>query len=61
MAPWRCLRAWHASRALHRELAALSSRELKDIGLTSADIGAVASGAFQKDPTRRPRAAGTRP
>jgi uncharacterized protein YjiS (DUF1127 family) len=58
-APRRCLRAWLETRARHRELAALSTRELKDIGLTSADLGAVARGAFQQDPTRRQRATGT--
>jgi uncharacterized protein YjiS (DUF1127 family) len=52
---WRCIETKMAAQAIRRELAALSERELKDIGLARSEIDTVASGAYFADPTRYPR------
>lgn len=52
---WACIKAKMQGRAARRQLASLSARELKDLGLNSGDIEAVASGAYFIDPTRSPR------
>lgn len=53
---WRCLRAGARNIATRRALASLDPRTLKDIGLASADLPAVADGSFLADTTRRQRA-----
>lgn len=46
------LHAWHERHLVRDSLAVLSDRELADIGLSRADIDAVAEGTFQKDAER---------
>lgn len=52
---WTCIKAKMEERAVQRQLASLSERELKDLALTRADVDALASGAYFTDPTRSPR------
>lgn len=51
--PIHCLRQWRQRRAQRRQLAQLSARELRDIGIGRNDIEAIASGDFFTDTTRR--------
>jgi len=57
---WACIRAKMEERASRQTLAALSARELKDLGLVSGDIEAITSGAYFADPTRDERSRGRR-
>ncbi|MEJ6397170.1 DUF1127 domain-containing protein [Yoonia sp. 208BN28-4] len=41
------LAAWNDARITRKSLGKLSARELEDIGLTSADIDAVATGTYR--------------
>jgi uncharacterized protein YjiS (DUF1127 family) len=50
----RYFRAWRNRRAFYR-LGNLSDRELKDIGLTRADLFVAGTGTFGADPTTRLR------
>jgi uncharacterized protein YjiS (DUF1127 family) len=49
---WGCIKARMAGQAAREELSALSTRELKDLGLAHSDIEALASGTYHTDPTR---------
>lgn len=55
-AAWQAVRKAHARRRAVRHLMEMSTRELKDIGVTRAEIYARVYGIA--DPTRRPRGAG---
>lgn len=46
------LHAWHERQTVRGSLYALNDRELADIGITRADISAVANGSYQRDQTR---------
>lgn len=52
---WGCIQAKLDIQATRHELAALTGRELKDLGLTRDDLDAIANGAYFADPTRRLR------
>jgi len=43
---WEGIAAWYQRDQCYRELATLDVRELKDIGITRADIPAIVSGTF---------------
>lgn len=43
---WQGIAAWYRRDAIYRELAALDARDLKDIGITPADIPAIVEGRF---------------
>lgn len=49
---WSCIKTKMAGQATRRELSALSTRELRDLGIMRSDFGALASGAYFIDPTR---------
>ncbi len=49
---WGCIKTKLEGQAARRELSALSTRELKDLGLTRGDLDALASGTYFADPTR---------
>jgi len=49
---WGCIKTKMEGQATRRELSALSTRELKDLGLARGDLEALASGAYFTDPTR---------
>lgn len=49
---WGCIKAKMVGQAARRELSALSTRELRDLGITRSDFGALASGTYFTDPTR---------
>ncbi len=51
--PIQCLRQWRQRRARRHQLAQLSARELRDIGIDRGDIDTIASGDFFTDTTRR--------
>lgn len=52
---WKRIESGARRAATQRSLNTLDARALKDIGLTSGDVTAVASGEFFVDPTRRQR------
>lgn len=52
---WSAVAAALKRRRARRELASLSERELKDIGLTRDDIASVVDGSYFSDPSRTPR------
>ncbi len=49
---WGCIKTKMAGQVTRQELSALSTRELRDLGLTHGDFGALASGAYFTDLTR---------
>jgi uncharacterized protein YjiS (DUF1127 family) len=49
------LAQYRERRATYRELAGMDLRELRDIGLTAADVHAIDLGAYFADSTRRAR------
>lgn len=49
---WGGIRAKMQEQVTQQELSVLSTRELKDLGLSGSDIDALASGAYFTDPTR---------
>lgn len=49
---WGCIKTKTAGQTTRRELSALSTRELRDLGITRSDFGALASGTYFIDPTR---------
>ena len=49
---WGCIKKKMEGQCARQQLSALSTRELKDIGLARGDIEAVASGAYATDQTR---------
>lgn len=51
---WGCIKTKMEGQATRRELSALSTRELKDLGLARGDLDALASGAYFSDPSRCP-------
>lgn len=53
---WQRLRDYRERRALLRTLESLQPWQLKDIGVSRADLEAIADGSFSKDPSRRARA-----
>lgn len=48
-------RHWHHARVAYRELMALDDRELRDIGISRADIPAIARGTWEPPPGRKYR------
>jgi len=49
---WGCIKARMAGRTARRELSALSTRELRDLGIAHSDFGALANGTYFTDSTR---------
>jgi uncharacterized protein YjiS (DUF1127 family) len=52
---WDCIKAKMRERTTRRALSVLSSRELKDLGLTRSDFDALGDGSYFSDPTRYAR------
>lgn len=52
---WGCIKTKMEGPAARRELSALSTRELKDLGLARGDLDALASGTYLNDVSRCPR------
>lgn len=51
---WGCIKKKMEGPAARRELSALSTRELKDLGLARNDLDALANGAYFNDMSRCP-------
>ncbi len=49
---WGCIKARMEGQTARRELSALSTRELKDLGLARGDLDALANGTYFTDSTR---------
>lgn len=52
---WGCIKAKMDERATRQTLAMLSTRELKDVGLTRGDTDALVDGTYFSDTTRSER------
>jgi uncharacterized protein YjiS (DUF1127 family) len=52
---WWCIKAKMEGRATRQALSALSTRELKDLGLTRSDFDAFGNGTYFTDSTRYAR------
>ena len=52
---WACIKAKMDERATRQTLAVLSTRELKDLGLTRGDTDALGDGTYFTDATRSAR------
>ena len=52
---WGCIKAKMEGRATRQALSVLSTRELKDLGLTRSDFDALGNGTYFTDPTRYAR------
>lgn len=52
---WGCIKAKMQGRVTQQVLSVLSTRELRDLGLTRSDTDALASGAYFTDRTRSAR------